>query len=208
MMRAVLDEPGEPGGPGEPGEPGEPCGEEEDDEDREAREARLLEVLVQRVSQGDLVLEAGCGAGHWANLVARAVKCRILAVDIDGSGFGDGRDEAGRFGVSRLVEFLERDVADLPGELESRFDLALSLHSMHEFERPRQVLAAIREVLRPGGRLVVVDFIKGSEAERIWSERYYTPGELQALLEEMAFQPREPLFPWRRELVLIEATRC
>ena len=194
-MRAVHE------GSGEPERGGE------DDQDREAREARLLEMLVQRVSQDDLVLEAGCGTGHWTNLVARAIGCRVLAVDIDGSGFGDGREESRRLGVSRLVEFLERDVADLPNALETRFDLALSLHSMHEFKHPRQVLSAIREILRPGGRLVVVDFIKGSEAERIWSERYFTPGDLRALLEEMAFQPWELLFPWRRELVLIEAMR-
>lgn len=171
----------------------------------EDREGRLLELLTQRIDPGDSVLEAGCGSGRWVNRLARARGCRVLGVDVDGSGFDEGREEARRMGVGHAVEFLELDMVELPIVLDRKFDLALSLHSMHEYGRPHEVLRAIRQVLEPGGSILVLDYIKGSTAERIWSEDYYTPSELRSLLEGAGFEPRETLLPWGRELALIDA---
>jgi len=42
-------------------------------------------------------------------------------------------------------------------------------------------------VLRPGGKLLVVDFPKGSLAQRLWSEDYYRPDEVKCLLKEAGF---------------------
>jgi ubiquinone/menaquinone biosynthesis C-methylase UbiE len=173
----------------------------------EDNEARLLELMAPMLSPEDLVLEAGCGRGRWANILAQTAGCRVLGVDIDRSGFAEGCQEAERMGVGHLVEFMELDLVRLPSALERPFDWALSIHSMHEYARPHEVLRAIREVLSPDGRLLVLDYIRGSTAERIWSERYYTPDELRNLLGAAGFKPREIHFPWERELVLLVASR-
>jgi len=35
---------------------------------------------------------------------------------------------------------------------------------------------------RPGGKLLIVDFPRGSLAQRLWNEDYYTPGQVSDLL--------------------------
>lgn len=173
----------------------------------EDEEAGLLELLSPMFSRGELVLEAGCGRGRWANLLAQVTGCRVVGVDINGPGLEEAHQEAERMGVDHLVEYMELDLSYMSLALGTTFDKALSIHSMHEYDRPREVLRAIHRVLAPGGRLLVLDYIKGSKAERIWSERYYTPDELCALIRAAGFEPREVHLPWGRELALVVAYR-
>jgi ubiquinone/menaquinone biosynthesis C-methylase UbiE len=172
----------------------------------EDEEAGLLELLAPMFSGGDLVLEAGCGRGTWANLLAQATGCRVVGVDRNRPGLEEGRQEAESMGVGNMVEFMELDLAHLP-LVGVTFDKALSIHSMHEYDRPLEVLRAIHRVLAPGGRLLVLDYIRGSTAERIWSERYYTPDQLRTLIGTAGFEPREVHLPWGGELALVVASR-
>lgn len=173
----------------------------------EDEEAGLLELLASMLSRQDLVLEAGCGRGRWANLLARVKGCRVVGVDIDGPALSEARQEAVRAGVDHLVEFMELDLARLPSAMGTTFDKALSIHSMHEYDRPRDVLRAIHRVLAPGGLMLALDYIEGSTAERIWHERYYTPDGLRALLDAAGFEPREVRLPWGQELAMVVASR-
>ena len=42
-------------------------------------------------------------------------------------------------------------------------------------------------MLRPGGKMLVVDFPKGSLAQRLWDENYLTPSEVGTLLKDAGF---------------------
>jgi ubiquinone/menaquinone biosynthesis C-methylase UbiE len=56
------------------------------------------------------------------------------------------------------------------------------LWAIHELKRPRAVLREARRVLRVGGKLLIVDFPRGSLAQRLWNEDYYTPHQVSELL--------------------------
>ena len=59
--------------------------------------------------------------------------------------------------------------------------------ALHEMKRPRVVLAETRRLLRPGGKLLVVDFPKNSLAQRLWNEKFFRPDEVECLLEKAGF---------------------
>jgi ubiquinone/menaquinone biosynthesis C-methylase UbiE len=59
--------------------------------------------------------------------------------------------------------------------------------ALHEMKRPRVILAETRRLLRPGGKLLVVDFPKNSLAQRLWDEKFFRPDEVKYLLEKAGF---------------------
>ena len=135
---------------------------------------RTLDTLALRGDER--VLEVGPGRG--AVLVAAARRlpsARLVGVDIwrgqDQS--GNGREallaNARRAGVLDRVEALDGDMRSLPFPARS-FDLALAslaIHNLPAGDRAGAVTELLR-VLRPGGRLVILDFeATGAYAERL-----------------------------------------
>ena len=58
-------------------------------------------------------------------------------------------------GVADRVRFEAKDAADTA--LENRYDLAMVVESIHDMSQPVAVLGAIRNMLKPGGTLIVAD---------------------------------------------------
>jgi SAM-dependent methyltransferase len=99
--------------------------------------------LPPRVSS---VLEIGCGTGELAAALA-AGGLGMLAIDSD----PDCVSATARRGVECLQ-------AAWPGDLGRRFDAILFTRSLHHIHRLGEAVAAARDALRPGGRLIVEDF--------------------------------------------------
>lgn len=125
---------------------------------------RLLDGL--RLRGDEDVLDLGCGSG----LMLLGAAERAPAGTATGVDVWRSRDQAGssraqcmanaqRVGVADRVRLIDGDMTDLPFP-ESSFDLVLaclSVHNLHpSSRRERAMLEAVR-VLRPGGRIAVVD---------------------------------------------------
>ncbi|TVT26350.1 methyltransferase domain-containing protein [Amycolatopsis rhizosphaerae] len=113
------------------------------------------------------VLDAGCGTGaSTAAVLAAAPRARIVAVDASAGMLVRARrkhwPESVRFVHSRIEE------ADLAGE--QPFDAVFAAYLVRNLPEPDATLAAFRELLRPGGVLVVHDYsLSGGLAARlIW----------------------------------------
>jgi SAM-dependent methyltransferase len=109
---------------------------------------RLLDPLV-RGRQIDRALEAGCGTGHFAQLLNGRYGWRVVASDREWEGLRYGRN----LGVNGL---LQADVTALPFQ-DDAFDVVLSLDVIVHFPRGQEE-APVRElsrVLAPGGMLVL-----------------------------------------------------
>ena len=116
---------------------------------------RYLDLL--RASPGERILDLGCGAGGL---------CRALAALVapDGRVVGVDRAPAAVDLATRLsavedptiLTFACADGHDLPFADQS-FDAVVCISVLEFCEDPRQVLAQVRRVLRPGGRLLVAN---------------------------------------------------
>jgi SAM-dependent methyltransferase len=126
------------------------------------------EVLDELGLHGDEhILDVGCGRGAVLMLAAHRVpKGKTVGVDLwrrrDQSGNSHTATErnAALEGVRERVEVLDGDARDLPCPSGS-FDLVVSnltIHNIRHVDERKQALREAVRVLRPGGRLRIVDF--------------------------------------------------
>lgn len=101
--------------------------------------------------EGATVADLGSGTGFYTDDVAPRVKA-CHAVDVQAAMHELHREK----GVPGNVELVTADVADLPFA-DGALDAAFSTMTYHEYAS-EAALAELRRVVRPGGRLVTVDW--------------------------------------------------
>jgi 2-polyprenyl-3-methyl-5-hydroxy-6-metoxy-1,4-benzoquinol methylase len=102
------------------------------------------------------VADVACGVGWAAISLARAYpNITVDGFDLDEPSIEIASRNAQEAGVADRVRFEARDGAD--PRLESQYDLAMVVESIHDMSQPVAVLSAIRRMLRPGGTLIVAD---------------------------------------------------
>jgi ribosomal protein L11 methyltransferase len=97
------------------------------------------------------VLDLGTGSGVLAIAAARALRCRVLATDIDPQAVDAARKNARRNGVGPLVEVVRADGVTHLGS-RARFDLVFANILLAPLQR---FAAALTPTLAPGARLVL-----------------------------------------------------
>ncbi|MEO6397137.1 MAG: class I SAM-dependent methyltransferase [Tepidiformaceae bacterium] len=123
----------------------------------------LVPGLVDRLETGIDVADVGCGSGHAIVLMAQAFpNSRFTGFDFSDEGLAAGRAEAAAKGLTNAT-FEAKDAATLAGP--ARFDLITTFDSVHDQALPDRVLAAIAEMLRPGGTYFCVDIAASSNLE-------------------------------------------
>ena len=130
--------------------------------DREAEEQPTRALTLMKIVQGSTVADIGAGSGYFTERLSRLVgpAGRVFATDIQ-QGMLDllqKRLERERLGNVTLV-LGEPDDPKLPS---AALDLALMVDVYHELSAPQTVLGRIRAALKPGGRLVLIEY-KGED---------------------------------------------
>jgi len=128
-------------------------------------------------------LDAGCGTGFLAfELAARGH--RVTGVDFAPAMLAEARRKAAARGAS--VRFEEADAEQLPFAA-GTFDFAISRHLLWTLQHPEAAIDEWIRVLRPGGRLVVVDGQFEAGAAPPPSENARTSPEYAALGDQLPF---------------------
>jgi len=131
-----------------------------------------------------VVLEVACGAAHQAQAIAERVR-QVVGVDLTPEMLEAGRrrlDDA----EARNVLLQEGNASALPF-VDDSFDLAYSRFALHHVEDPAAVLAESTRVVRPGGRVAVIDLVSPDPvfADRFNAyERRRDPSHTRALTVE------------------------
>lgn len=99
--------------------------------------------------QGKSVLDLGCGYGWFCRWAADAGAARVLGVDVSEKMLAQAR----RMGSHAAVEYARLDLEQLALPPAS-YDLIYSSLAFHYVEGFDALLAAIRQSLQPGGKLV------------------------------------------------------
>jgi SAM-dependent methyltransferase len=99
-------------------------------------------------------LEIGCGTGAFARALAKRCK-RVVALDLSAEMIRAARSRSGQFDN---LEFQRADAMtwDFP---RSHFDFVCSIATLHHLEQ-RELLLKIKDALKPGGVLVVLDLVQ------------------------------------------------
>jgi SAM-dependent methyltransferase len=171
--------------------------------EREAEEKPDLLLEALKLKSGDVVADIGAGTGYYSWRMAKIVgdKGLVYAVDI--------QQEMLDLLAKRMAE---RKITNVKGVLGTITDPKLPAHSVdlllmvdvyHEFDHPLEMIQAICKSLKPGGRVVFVEF--RAEDPKVPIKEVHKMSEAQ-VRKEMSAQPLEwvetiATLPWQHIIV-------
>jgi ubiquinone/menaquinone biosynthesis C-methylase UbiE len=171
--------------------------------EREAEEAPSKAIAALDVREGQVVADVGAGSGYYSVRLARAVgeKGRVYATDIQPEMLAIIKSKVASERLSNvdLVLGTETD-PKLPA---AAIDLVLMVDVYHELARPQEMLRALKRVLRPGGRLVLIEFRKESPWVPIREEHKMSEREARLELEAEGYRLERNIdvLPWQHVFV-------
>ena len=122
--------------------------------DQQWRRVVMKEVLD---SQPQRLLDVATGTADLALMAARKGVPQVIGVDIADQMLEVGRRKVSKADLDRRVELLNGDAEKLPFS-DKQFDVATVAFGVRNFEDLAAGLRQIHRVLRPGGKLIVLEF--------------------------------------------------
>ncbi len=114
-------------------------------------------VAALGLAPNAVVADIGAGTGYVAVRLAAAVpQGRVLAVDVQPEMVAMLQERSASQGIANL-EPIQGEAAD-PHLPPATVDLALMVDAYHEFEFPREMMAALRRAVKPGGQVVLAEY--------------------------------------------------
>jgi ubiquinone/menaquinone biosynthesis C-methylase UbiE len=122
----------------------------------ETRQLKVNSYGYLGISEGDTVLDAGCGPGYDALRMAAIVgkTGKVIGIDLSERMIAIARSKAKGAGLP--VSFRTGDVHKLPFP-DASFDKIRIERTLQILDKPGQVLDEMIRVLRPGGRLLSIE---------------------------------------------------
>ena len=143
----------------------------------------LIKVLNYRV-----VADLGAGEGTLAQLLAQRAE-KVIAVDISPKMVEFGQELARKNGLGNL-EFCIGDIEE-PPIADASLDLAVLSQALHHAARPQRAIDAAFRILKPGGRLIVLDLLQHTfeEARDLYADHWlgFSECDLATMLERAGF---------------------
>jgi ubiquinone/menaquinone biosynthesis C-methylase UbiE len=125
--------------------------------EQEERPSKLIEILSRRIERDDVLADIGAGTGYYSFRLAPLMpKGKVLAVDVQQEMLDILAESAKTREVTNVEPVLgEVDDPKLP---DNSVDWVLLVDAYHEFDHPREMMQGIRRALKPGGKVLLVEF--------------------------------------------------
>lgn len=159
----------------------------------------LAEMLLKLLPPMTIV-DIGAGEGSLSMLLAQSAE-RVIAVDNSEQMVAYGRDAAFKAGI-RNLEYRLGDLEELPLE-DASVDLALFSQSLHHAIHPQNALKEAHRVLKPGGKLFILDLNRHNfeEARELYADLWlgFSQVELSDLMRKAKFRAQDIAVVHREE---------
>jgi ubiquinone/menaquinone biosynthesis C-methylase UbiE/DNA-binding HxlR family transcriptional regulator len=136
-----------------------------------------------------VIADLGAGEGTVSQLLARRAK-RVIAVDNSEKMVEFGSDLARAHGVKNL-EYRLGDLEELPIK-KGEADVAFFSQSLHHAQHPPQALTEAFRIVKPGGRVIILDLLKHhfEEARALYADVWlgFSEVELRRMLSDAGFK--------------------
>jgi ubiquinone/menaquinone biosynthesis C-methylase UbiE len=170
-----------------------------DREEREKEEQPQKAIAQFNLKPGMMIGDVGAGTGYYSIRMAKLVgpNGTVYANDIQPGMLDKLKAKAAEADVKNIVTVLgsESDPKLPAGKL----DLVIMVDVYHELSRPQRMLEGIRESLKPGGRLVLLEYRKEDPSIPIRPEHKMSVDEVKAEItpEGFEFEKVTDKLPWQ-----------
>jgi ubiquinone/menaquinone biosynthesis C-methylase UbiE len=169
-----------------------------DREEREREEQPEKAIAQLNLKPGMMIGDVGAGTGYYSIRMAKLIGPGLVyANDIQPGMLEKLRERATASNVANIVTVLgtESDPKLPPGKL----DLVIMVDVYHELSRPQRMLEGIRDSLKPGGRLVLLEYRKEDPSVPIRPEHKMSVDEVKAEVspEGFRFEKVVDKLPWQ-----------
>jgi ArsR family transcriptional regulator len=151
----------------------------------------LAETLLQLMPPL-VIADLGAGEGTFSQLLAQRAK-KVIAIDNSPKMVEYGAELARKHGVNNL-QYRHGDIEDVPIR-EGAVDLAFFSQALHHAQHPQRAVAEAWRILKPGGKIIVLDLVRHSyeEARELYADLWlgFTEVELGKFLRNAGFKKVE-----------------
>jgi SAM-dependent methyltransferase len=173
--------------------------------EREVEEDPDLAIRLLRVQRSSVVADIGAGSGYWTVRLARAVGAtgKVYAVDIQPGMLELLQKNVARARLTNVIPIL--GAVDDPKLPPQSIDLAVMVDVYHELSEPQRMLAWIREALKPGARLALLEYRAEDPDVPILPDHKMTKAQIRLEVEHEGFRQVRVYddLPWQH-LVIFE----
>ncbi|MAD19106.1 MAG: bifunctional demethylmenaquinone methyltransferase/2-methoxy-6-polyprenyl-1,4-benzoquinol methylase UbiE [Planctomycetaceae bacterium] len=134
---------------------------------------RSRTVALAGVRPGDSVLDVACGTGDLTEAFARTDAGEVIGGDFTPEMLDQARVKADRLDPGRRPRYVHADAMRLDYE-DERFDVVTIAFGIRNVTDPAVAIREFARVLRPGGRLVILEFAEPRNPFVRWGNRLYT----------------------------------
>jgi ubiquinone/menaquinone biosynthesis C-methylase UbiE/DNA-binding MarR family transcriptional regulator len=155
----------------------------------------LLKLLPPMV-----IADLGAGEGTFSQLLAQRAK-KVIAIDNSEKMVEYGAELARKHGVKNLT-YRKGDIEAVPIR-DAAVDLAFFSQALHHAQHPERAVAEAWRILKPGGRIVVLDLLRHhhEEAREMYADLWlgFSEVDLRRFLREAGFKRVESSIVHREE---------